>query len=72
MSRDLTHSCCTRPAVTCFDFDASPNGFNVAPFVRFVNRVCTTCGAHWFGTADNVTRYTRSQWDERINAPEAA
>lgn len=65
-------ACCARPAVANFDFDHAPNGFNSHPFIRMTNRVCNACGAHWFGAPGDVTRYSRAEWDARINEPEAA
>jgi hypothetical protein len=30
---------------------------------RVTNRVCTLCWSHWHGPSDNITRYTRKEWD---------
>jgi len=33
-----------------------------------VNRVCTRCGAHWFGKEGEVKQYTSKEWDALLEA----
>ena len=33
-----------------------------------VNDMCLACGAHWYGVGDDVTEYTRRQWDALMDA----
>ena len=48
--------CCDRPSVVVMDYTTSDRG-------RVTNRVCTLCWSHWHGPSDNITRYTRKEWD---------
>lgn len=58
-------ACCKKPAIENMDyFNHSPGDWH-NPDPR-VNRVCTKCFAHWFGTPDSVRQFTRKEWDAEL------
>jgi len=64
---------CKRPAIANMDHKQG-DAFDVRPTV---NRMCITCGAHWYGPVGDVKEYTRAEWDAWIatafdDEPEAA
>jgi len=63
--------CCKRPAIAVMDYK-KPTNMSWTVFEQMVNRCCTHCYAHWFGTQHNVKQYTRAEWDEYIGAKQAA
>jgi hypothetical protein len=32
-----------------------------------INRMCLTCGVHWYGQPDDLMRYSRKEWDAWMN-----
>jgi len=63
----LTPCGCAKPSIARMDYmKHSPDDWN-NPEHR-VNRACTRCGAHWFGSPLAVQFYTRKQWDEYVGA----
>jgi hypothetical protein len=33
-----------------------------------VNKICLSCGSHWYGLPDDVKFYTRKEWDAWIES----
>lgn len=36
----------------------------------WTNRMCLTCGEHWYGKGASVKRYTRKEWDDLMDSVE--
>lgn len=36
--------------------------------VLMVNRICLSCGAHWYSQEGSAKEYTRAEWDAYVNA----
>lgn len=60
--RTQAHNC-KRPAVANMDH---AKGEKPGELVQMVNRMCMSCGVHWYGPEGAVTEYTRPQWDAWI------
>ena len=52
--------CCKRPDIKVMD---TWTGTKPGQGDRLVNRICLNCKEHWHGSNDDVTRYTRREWD---------
>ena len=56
--------CCNRPSIQTMDYlwpifgDEQENR---------INRVCMNCFAHWAGAEDDITQYTKNEWDALIS-----
>ena len=60
--------CCKRPAIVTMDYTkATPTEAGPFALAPMVNRVCTSCWAHWFGPEGAVSRYMRAEWDAQVN-----
>jgi len=59
----MSETCCKKPNIQVFDYWDDLPGLRE----RTVNRVCLNCKTHWFGDSDNPTRYTKQEWDRRLN-----
>lgn len=44
------------------------NVANLAFHDTAVNKVCLSCGEHWYGTPADTVRYQRKQWDALMEA----
>jgi hypothetical protein len=51
---------CKRPNIAIMDYQ---KGQRESDLVPMVNRMCLTCGRHWFGPESDVKLYTRAEWD---------
>ena len=64
-------TCCAKPTVCVMDYDKfspSPDGCFWMEGGRRINRVCTHCWTHWFGSPKRVRKFTQAQWAKWINA----
>lgn len=58
---------CHKPKVVRFDYQ-KPTKADPFGGVQFINRVCLTCRAHWFGPVGKVKQFTREAWDRWLEA----
>jgi len=59
----MSNTCCKRRRIRVFDYWS---GVKPGEGERTVNRVCLTCGTHWHGDPRNPTRYTKQEWDRKL------
>lgn len=53
----MSETCCEKKVIV-----------NLAFHGGRVNKICTKCGTHWYGTEKIVNRYTKSEWDAWMNS----
>lgn len=61
---------CNRPSIAVMDYQ-KPTNARWTKFAPYVNRVCLTCYAHWFGPVRAVKQFTRKEWDAYVGAKAA-
>ena len=62
---DTNHKC-KRPSVACVDH--KKQDLETLVLTPMINRMCLTCGKHWYGPEGQVKEYTRKEWDSWINS----
>ena len=61
-----TSHTCKRSNVT--NMDHKKQDVETLAITPMVNRMCLTCGKHWYGEEGAVKEYTRAEWDSWINS----
>ena len=60
--------CCIKPSQTNMheiQYNFVENSYK--PTICW-NRICLTCYTHWYGSPNNLKKYTKKEWDNYINA----
>lgn len=52
------------------DCCAKPNIVSLQVTDEIINRVCLQCLTHWYGDPVNPEKYTRKEWDLKMELPE--